>query len=993
MSHLTRFLILALTVLVLPLDAASILRNPLPIPLGTNDVQVMLKGDFNGDGHEDVLLVNTEKALVVLLDNGTGPFAAPVVTPGPYRLTGDSVGDFNGDGKLDVVVWASGSIIVMLGNGDGSFTPGPSFTPSFAGPLAVGDFNGDHNLDIAIASADSHSLENVVAVYLGDGKGHFSAGVTTTLGNAAGMGTLTAADVNADGRSDLIATDSFGTTHILIAAADGTFAEKSAFGANGAVAAGDFNHDGRMDLAFSDGIVYFGNGDGTFTRGETCVVGYASASIVAADVDGDGNLDLLAAGPEGDNVTVLRGKGDGTFFPPQIFLVGPGGLLIVVSDFDRDGKLDILAAGNTGELPAVSFVRGNGDGTFAAYRGFHTTSLAPIPWPGLSPSGCVVADMNQDGRPDAVIMQKDPLLRTWEIGVMLNDGTGKLGGPFLTNTGLTGNVAFKVGDVNHDGKLDVVVLAALPDDTLAGRTYLGSGDGTFGPPVSFTPSVFTFNPILADFDGDGIPDLLVQPELQHGNGDGTFGAGVGVALELPALTGDINGDGKLDFVASGAGNPTAAYINDGTGHFTRKVVTTDSNTPVALADFNGDGKLDILFRTYTGIQVRLGNGDGTFGAPIEMTLTPAPDPAVPPPFVAADFDGDGKMDVAFGTTILLGNGDGTFRSRVRYRTFGGASFVNAVDMDGNGSPDLVYMPPGADDVDVVLTRTWPDPTELSSIVMSADKTTIEYRQSVTFTARVTGGGAPPSGAVAFAEHGHTLALVAVDGTGTASFTTTLPVGSHAISATFDGDENYLSSTATTSIEFIRARTELSIEGGPNPAGVGPVDVSVNISYGATGNITLRDGNSTIGRVTGSGDILITGLTIGTHVITADYPGDANFQPATASYVQVITNPVPYLAVSVTPSGNVAAGALVTLHAYFRIPTHVANFTGTVSYYEKDVLIGSSTLVNGTADFRTSFKAGQHSIQARYSGDSNWGPDEYSFFVYAIPQPRHRAAGH
>jgi hypothetical protein len=141
---------------------------------------------------------------------------------------------------------------------------------------------------------------------------------------------------------------------------------------------------------------------------------------------------------------------------------------------------------------------------------------------------------------------------------------------------------------------------------------------------------------------------------------------------------------------------------------------------VALADFNGDGKLDVLLNNYVGLQVRLGNGDGTFGTPTNINITPPPSG----PAITADFDGDGKTDVAFGTTVYLGKGDGTFRSRVQLRTNGGA-FFNAADMDGNGSPDLVYLGYG-DDVDVILTRTTADPVASSSITLSSDTAAPQY---------------------------------------------------------------------------------------------------------------------------------------------------------------------------------------------------------------------------------------------------------------------------
>jgi hypothetical protein len=185
-----------------------------------------------------------------------------------------------------------------------------------------------------------------------------------------------------------------------------------------------------------------------------------------------------------------------------------------------------------------------------------------------------------------------------------------------------------------------VVLSNYPPSPTA-ETFLGHGDGTFGPPIPFTIALFA-QPILADFDGDGTPDLFIQVsygnELRHGNGDGTFGPAItsnGEASDI--FVGDLNGDGKPDYIASRGYGP-AAYLNDGTGHFTGAPISSEYLVVAGLADFNGDGKLDLLLG---GLRVRFGNGDGTFGGAGTFGVTSIPAGKA----VTADFDGDGKIDV------------------------------------------------------------------------------------------------------------------------------------------------------------------------------------------------------------------------------------------------------------------------------------------------------------------------------------------------------------
>ncbi|HEU4889686.1 MAG TPA: FG-GAP-like repeat-containing protein, partial [Thermoanaerobaculia bacterium] len=989
-------IILTLLALGVPVVSAGapVFRNPLPVQTGVDQVGDLHKADFNGDGRNDVLLVHPgtelepESDLVVLIANGTGPFAAPIVTPTPYSTYHAAVGDVNGDGKADVVLLdnSTATIGVMQGNGDGTFLPGFSFGSGLAispFPLVLADFNGDNRLDIAVGTSDSHSVNtNVVVVYPGDGAGHFSGNVTTTIGDMAQD--LTAADMNGDGKIDLIVGSS-NANRIFLNDGTGSFTHATNLNSGGVVAA-DFNHDGKRDLAVADSgtheryvYVASGNGDGTMATGVKYPAGYFAHLLDAADVNGDGNLDLLAPSAAGSTVAVLRGKADGTFHAPEFWISGPNAWNVVTDDFDRDGKLDFVTAGYHSNRGIVSFVRGNGNGTFQAQRAVHTPVVVGWPSRNLGVSGGITADVNGDDHADVVVVQKRAQTDSTDVGVLLNDGSGKLATPVVTFSGLSyvENPSFAVGDVNNDGHPDAVVLSSGTPPVA--NTLLGNGDGTFDSPIELDVAN-SGAVILGDFAGDASLDLFIPSgyyaTLYPGNGSGTFGAGIRTDINNNSyvLTGDLNGDGKMDWIAN-ANWTTDAYLNDGTGHFTRLAITDNERDAVALADFNGDQKLDLLFTTYTGTEIWFGNGNGTFGAPVSFTMQPAPYDPFGGPVTTADFDGDGKTDVAFDTTVYLGNGDGRFRSRAVFLTDDMVTAVHPADMDGNGSTDLVAVKGSADDVDVLLTRTTSDPTATSSVALSSDQATAKYGQPVIFTATVAGGAVPLAGAVAFAVDGQTQALIALAADGTAKFTTAFAIGSYAVTATYAGDENYLPSTKSMTQAVGKATPVATIFGGPSPRPSGQL-VTISVALygqqypsfsGPTGALTLRDGDTPLNLTITNGKATTRTLSVGTHVISVDYPGDANYEPATASYTQVITKPVPTVVMGMTPSGPVVAGTQVTIRASFVQTT----ITGTISFYVNDVLHSTVPIVDSAAEMKMAFPWGYHLVRAVYSGDENW----------------------
>jgi hypothetical protein len=285
-------------------------------------------GDFNHDGKADLATANNQsKSVSILLGNGDGTFQPHVEYPTGVNPTSIAAGDFRGDGKLDLVTTnGPGTVAVLLSNGDGSFQP-PVFYATEGEPdsVTVGDFSGDHRLDIAIANycgSDPHCQSaGSVSIFLGNGDGTFQAGVSySTEFKPTSVVTV---DLNNDGKLDLaVANAQSNTVSILLGNGDGTFQPQVSYATATApysIAVGDFNGDGKPDVATANcgslncappsnaGTVslLIGNGDGTFQPHVDFSVGSETRSIAVADFNGDGKTDLATVNGQSGTVSVL----------------------------------------------------------------------------------------------------------------------------------------------------------------------------------------------------------------------------------------------------------------------------------------------------------------------------------------------------------------------------------------------------------------------------------------------------------------------------------------------------------------------------------------------------------------------------------------------------------------------------------------------------------------------------------------------------------------
>ena len=650
-------------------------------------------GDFNQDGNRDLAVTSFGSNYVsVMLGNGDGTFQTAVDFPVGGTRGSLVVSYFNGDSIQDLAVANSnGNISVLLGNGNGTFRAAlDSFVGGDTGTIIdYGDFNGDHSLDLLGYT----NRGNVV--FLGNGNGTFRAPSYPGVGG----GSLTVVGYfNDDGILDVAGPGMFGSVVVHPGNGDGTFQSGiiSLGGALGpsSLAVGYFNNDAIADLAMGDFEIHatrilLGNGDGTFRRGE------GIPSIIFSVVD-DFNGDTIAdLATRGGNVLIALGRGDGTFHKRALSFPVRGS--IFVGEFNGDGIKDFAWGPGDGILVALGYGDGTFQGIWSYELGGGSSTINPDQG-STEGSTAALGEFNRDGIQDLAVV----LDQNRRISVLLGNGDGSFRWAFEFATGSLSTVAsLAVGEFNRDGLQDLVIGSG---GSVA--VFLGNGNGTFQPAVNFPAADNPAAIAVGYFNGDGFQDLAVVRRgasgisVLLGNGDGTFRAplsfdtGVplpGVPRKRSIAVGDFNGDGSQDLVVTNA--PAASIsvlLGNGDGTFRAPLISNAGGIPVALAvgDFNNDRIKDLATanNSVPGISVLLGNGNGTFRMPSSIDVGSQPDA-----IAVGDFNSDGILDLAAGSdnvSVLLGNGNGTFKPAVDFFV-GGDSLSLAVGLlSGDGCSDI-----------------------------------------------------------------------------------------------------------------------------------------------------------------------------------------------------------------------------------------------------------------------------------------------------------------
>lgn len=614
-------------------------------------------GDLNRDGHADIVVVNrSSNSLSLLFGRGDGTFDPSFEFDAGQCPRDVVIADLNADRKLDLAVANCAgeyvttvenstrdlvhvprrpgdelrllppkAIVVLLGNGDGTFAPPTTYAACAANQMPwrieAADTNGDQHLDLVVRNL--HGDE--ISLLLGSRDGMFAGPQNYSV--SAFIGNVIGAEAGTGFRFE------------------------------------DFNHDGRFDLALIDSFqaaatLFTSERDGSFAPWAQVPATQLSGSWALGLVDANTVPDVARLTARGRNVEVTLNPGQ--YAPAERIDRSSCGRKFDLADLDGDGLVEIVAASH---CYAIEVLRSLDDGTFAQTL---TIGKSMDVSPQSDPR---VADVNRDGLFDFVVGIRFELTGSGGVRTYVQQPNGSFGEPIDTNTDFIPQ-HLRVRDINSDKLPDVIAVDFEDAYVYVGR---GKGDGTFSAPQAYhvgaNPRVFA----IGDYVGDAAFDLAVPVLREHavkvlpGRIDGTFGEATSYEVSLfPTYVtgGDVNGDTLGDLIVTNSGGysphrdeSVSVLINLGDGSFTPPTdyLVGDRPLETAIGDLNDDQipDLAVVNEGNESVSVLLGLGDGTFIRHADYVVR---DDASR--IGVGDFNHDGSLDIITigqfgGYTLLL----------------------------------------------------------------------------------------------------------------------------------------------------------------------------------------------------------------------------------------------------------------------------------------------------------------------------------------------------
>ncbi|MEO5923741.1 MAG: FG-GAP-like repeat-containing protein [Bryobacteraceae bacterium] len=574
------------------------------IPVG-GDPRTVVSGDLTGDGRPDFVAGHLNGMSLVTATGPTAYAPARELAPGG-RVESIFMADFNNDSQLDIaaLLWTGKTLVVYLNAGGGNFGATTTLAlPDEAQTLVAGDLNGDSRPDLIFTTNPTFGGTPVLMAALNNGTGAFTSVLSSPLPETANY--LGINDVNSDGRLDAVVRLANGLISIHLGDGAGRFNRRSVHSGGYAFKTGfDFYDDtsvNRFLVTPGTGTILLRattfNPDGSLDN--TPAVGFPGFTRNArvADFNNDTQPDIIAAGDGGfgrvGGLWVRLKQGD--TYAPAIAIGSLKPSAIEIADVNGDNRPDIVALESTGTGATASIALNNGNGTFAA-----PVKIWDQPDNNFTSYNLLVSDWNNDQRPDIAFVGDT------SIYTLVNTGNASFRAPAtLAVPNRTFNVI--LGDINSDGRQDMLVMTGQRTTVLSGRNpvlvrYLAQADGTFSTASDvLTSKVNAVGRVLAviDINKDNLPDVVYSatPDLsadsvriQLGQPGGGFVEGK-VFGGNSILFADVDGDGRLDAV--GIGSNRTFYRGRGDGTFGNPLILPDG-TNLATANLNNDNKTDFI---------------------------------------------------------------------------------------------------------------------------------------------------------------------------------------------------------------------------------------------------------------------------------------------------------------------------------------------------------------------------------------------------------------